>query len=96
MGLMGLLMAPYGGLKGILSGLTKSTDHPSIEHETLLLTEGDLIITTGSWGASGARSFCSCKQRRSYQDMSKNMFQLDHMESYAHPNTSPYHPRCCW
>ena len=29
MGLMGLLMAYYGGLQGILSGLTKSTDHPS-------------------------------------------------------------------
>ena len=30
MGLMGLLVAYYGGLLGILSGLTKSTDHPSI------------------------------------------------------------------
>ena len=29
MGLMGLIMACYGGLWGILSGLTKSTDHPS-------------------------------------------------------------------
>ena len=29
MGLMGLLMAYYGGLQDILSGLTKSTDHPS-------------------------------------------------------------------
>ena len=29
MGLMGLLMAHYGGLPEILSGLTKSTDHPS-------------------------------------------------------------------
>ena len=29
MGLMGLLMANYAGLKGILDGLTKSTDHPS-------------------------------------------------------------------
>ena len=27
---MGLIMACYGGLWGILSGLTKSTDHPSI------------------------------------------------------------------
>ena len=26
---MGLLMACYSGLYGILSGLTKSTDHPS-------------------------------------------------------------------
>ena len=26
---MGLAMACYCGLKGILSGLTKSTDHPS-------------------------------------------------------------------
>ena len=30
MGLMGLLIMAYcGGLQGILSGLTKSTDHPS-------------------------------------------------------------------
>ena len=29
MGLLGLLMAYYGGLWGILSGLTKSTDHAS-------------------------------------------------------------------
>ena len=29
MGLMGLIMACYLGLYGILSGLTKSTDHPS-------------------------------------------------------------------
>ena len=28
MGLMGLLMAYHGGLCGILSGLTESTDHP--------------------------------------------------------------------
>ena len=27
MGLMGLLMADCGGLQGILSGLSKSTDH---------------------------------------------------------------------
>ena len=26
---MGHIMAYYGGLKGILSGLTKSADHPS-------------------------------------------------------------------
>ena len=26
---MGLLVASYGGLRGILAGLTKSTDHPS-------------------------------------------------------------------
>ena len=26
---MGLIMVCYGGLWGILSGLTKSTDHPS-------------------------------------------------------------------
>ena len=31
MGLMGLLMAYHGGLSGILSGITKSTDHPSRE-----------------------------------------------------------------
>ena len=30
MGLIGLLMAYSGGLWGILSGLTKSTDHPSV------------------------------------------------------------------
>ena len=29
MGLMALIMASYLGLYGILSGLTKSTDHPS-------------------------------------------------------------------
>ena len=29
MGLMGLLMACYVALQGILSGLTKSTHHPS-------------------------------------------------------------------
>ena len=29
MGLIGLIRAYYGGLLGILSGLTKSTDHPS-------------------------------------------------------------------
>ena len=29
MGLMGLIRAYYGGLQGILSGLAKSTDHPS-------------------------------------------------------------------
>ena len=30
MGLTGLVMASYGGLKGILTRLTKSTDHTSI------------------------------------------------------------------
>ena len=30
MGLLWLLMASYGGLGGIQSGLTKSTDHPSM------------------------------------------------------------------
>ena len=29
MGLWGFHMAYYGGLQGILSGLTQSTDHPS-------------------------------------------------------------------
>ena len=29
MGLMGLIRADFGGLEGILSGLTKSIDHPS-------------------------------------------------------------------
>ena len=28
-GLLGLIMAYYGGLEGILTGPTKSTDHPS-------------------------------------------------------------------
>ena len=32
MGLIWLLVACTGGLWGILSGLTKSTDHPSIVH----------------------------------------------------------------
>ena len=32
MGLIGLIMASYGGLYGILSGLTKSTDHPSTSY----------------------------------------------------------------
>ena len=31
-GLIGLLMAACGGLWGILRGLTKSTDHPSIRY----------------------------------------------------------------
>ena len=31
MGLIGLVMASYGGLEGILTGLTKSTDHPSTQ-----------------------------------------------------------------
>ena len=30
MGLIGLIMACFGGLQGILIGLTKSTDHPSM------------------------------------------------------------------
>ena len=37
MGLMGLVMASYLGLYGILSELTKSTDHPSISVCWLLL-----------------------------------------------------------
>ena len=32
MGHMGLLMTYYGGFWGILRGLTKSTDHPSIRY----------------------------------------------------------------
>ena len=32
MGLIGLLMAYYGGSGGILSGLTESADHPSGTH----------------------------------------------------------------
>ena len=35
MGLMGLVRASYGGLWGILSGLTKSADHPSRDHKSL-------------------------------------------------------------
>ena len=36
MGLIGLIMACYGDLYGILTGLTKSTDHPStVDVETL-------------------------------------------------------------
>ena len=34
---MGLAMACYGGLQGILTGLTKSTDHPSKDHGTFQL-----------------------------------------------------------
>ena len=30
MGLIGLLMASYGGFYGILTGLTSSADHPSM------------------------------------------------------------------
>ena len=30
MGHIGLIVAYYGGLEGILTGLTKSTDHPSV------------------------------------------------------------------
>ena len=33
MGLIGLSMASYGGLSGILSELTKSTDHPSSSYQ---------------------------------------------------------------
>ena len=30
MGLIGLIVASYGGLWGVLTGLAKSTDHPSM------------------------------------------------------------------
>ena len=34
-------MASYDGLKGILTGLTKSADHPSRDHKAL---------SRGAWG----------------------------------------------
>ena len=37
MGVIGLLIAHYGDLEGILSGLTKSTDHPSMQSRVLVL-----------------------------------------------------------
>ena len=37
MGLIGLVMANYGGLWGILSGRTKSTDHPSNQPKSKVL-----------------------------------------------------------
>ena len=39
MGLVGLIMACYGGLWGILTGLTKSTDHPSTMNMGLVLSQ---------------------------------------------------------
>ena len=44
MGLMGLLMACYGGLWGILSGLIKSTDHPSILGIVIMVLGRYLIV----------------------------------------------------
>ena len=41
-------MASYGGLQGIVTGLTKSTDHPSGHHQAHK-SEG-----MENWGVSGA------------------------------------------
>ena len=55
---MGLIRACYGGLKGILSGLTKSTDHPSkdmgIKKDLYWRATGLYIrsLDRGSYGAS--------------------------------------------
>ena len=52
---MGLIMACYGGLWGILIGITKSTDHPSKTLQTPLLT----IVagcSSGLMGPMGAYS----------------------------------------
>ena len=48
MGLMGLLMACYGGLRGILSGLTKSTNHPSGACRTTNATNLVTVSNTSS------------------------------------------------
>ena len=37
MGLIGLIMASYGGLQGLLTGLTKPTDHLISAPSTALL-----------------------------------------------------------
>ena len=40
MGLLWLIMVYYGGLEGIFTGLTKSTDHPSN-------TQGAVVVGVG-------------------------------------------------
>ena len=52
---MGLAMAHFGGLKGILSGLTKSNDHPSTRFVAFVLAlEGKLL----RWICFGLYPFC--------------------------------------
>ena len=46
-------MACYGGLKGILSGLTKSTDHPSTSHSFRLSVDLEGVGKDLLGGASG-------------------------------------------
>ena len=53
MGLLGLVMACYLGLYGILSGLTKSTDHPSSSHKDPL--EFHQASLQDPWRASRAQ-----------------------------------------
>ena len=43
-GLMGLSMACYVGLRGVLSGLTKSADHPSSAHGARKLSISQLSL----------------------------------------------------
>ena len=47
MGLIGLIMACYGGLYGILTGLSKSTDHRSIPGNPTAYNHGLLSIDFG-------------------------------------------------
>ena len=53
MGLMGLIMACYGGLWGILSGLTKSTDHPSIKQRLFWVYWVGLGLAVSRWLVQG-------------------------------------------
>ena len=53
MGLMGLLMADYGGLSGILTGLTQSTDHPlPLETPQILTYRDHKTLNRGTLGGS--------------------------------------------
>ena len=49
MSLMGLLMASYGGLLGIPSGLTRSTDHPSGVRSLVSSIWGSGFTLLGVW-----------------------------------------------
>ena len=51
MGLMGLFRASYGGLRGILSGLTESTDHAS--RVPLFNLDRHLSLSKGALAAFG-------------------------------------------
>ena len=49
---MGLLMVCYGGLEGVLAGLTKSTDLPSITISRVeVCQQGALRISGLFWGS---------------------------------------------